>query len=196
MARSRLRGPAILAAVALLAGGCGAGARSHASHTSAPSANAHKPAADRGLQVVPEPGPTGIPAGQAAVRVIKAWSTAPRRGDIRAAAALFKLPSEMINGTGGGVASVILIHDFAQAEGANASLPCGAVFVSADQRGPYVNALFMLTGRPGPGGTNCKPGAGLTARTNFLISKGRILQWIRAPDQPGDNSGGSGGPAV
>lgn len=142
--------------------------------------------------MVPEPGPTGIPADPVAVRVIKAWSTALRHGDIRAAATLFRLPSELVNG-GNGVGAVILIRDFSQAEGANASLPCGAKFISADQRGLYVNALFRLTGRPGPGGTNCQPGAGLTARTNFLIQNGRIVQWIRAPDEPGDNPGASGG---
>ncbi len=192
MARSRLAGPAVLAAAALLAGGCGSGSLGK-SHTTAASATSRTPAAGGGVQVLPAPPPTGIPADPVAVRVIKAWSTSLRRGDIHAAAALFKLPSELINGTGNGVAAVILIHDFAQAEGANESLPCGAQFISADQRGPYVNALFRLTGRPGPGGSNCEPGAGLTARTNFLIRDGRIVQWIRAPDDPGDNAGASGG---
>ena len=152
----------------------------------------HHSTTNGGLQAVPEPGPSRIPANPVAVHVIKAWSTALRRGDIRAAAALFKLPSELVNG-GNGTTAVILIHNLAQAEGANASLPCGAKFISADQRGPYVNALFRLTGRPGPGGSTCEPGAGLTARTNFLIQNGRIVQWIRAPDEPGDNPGASGG---
>ena len=104
----------------------------------------------------------------------------------------------MINGTSApGVASVAVIHNRAQAEAANASLPCGARFISAEQRGPYVNALFRLTGRPGPGGGPCNPGAGETARTDFLIRDGLIVQWIRAPDQPGDNRGSAGsGPTV
>ena len=68
-------------------------------------------------------------------------------------------------------------------------MPCGATFLSADMRGRYVNALFELTGRPGAGGSDCGTGAGETARTNFVIAGGRILQWIRAPDDPGDNSG-------
>jgi hypothetical protein len=198
MARSRLRGPAVLAAIAaLLVGGCGSGSESKSSHSHAASASRRTAGHGGGVQVVPQPGPTGIPAGPVAVRVIKAWSTALRHGDIHAAAAFFKLPSELINGTGDGVAAVIVIHNLAQAEGANESLPCGAEFISADQRGPYVNALFRLTGRPGPGGTNCGTGAGLTARTNFLIRDGRIIQWIRAPDDPGDNAGASsGGPVV
>jgi hypothetical protein len=121
--------------------------------------------------------------------VIRSWADALRHGDLRRAAWYFALPSTMINGVGpGGTVSVLRIHSVLQAEYANATLPCGARFVSADQRGRYVNALFRLTGRPGPGGASCTPGAGQTARTNFVIRGGRIVEWIRAPDDPGDNS--------
>jgi hypothetical protein len=136
---------------------------------------------------IPTPAPTGKRANPASVAVIKAWSTTLRRGDVRAAAKYFALPSELINGGGSG-SVVITIHTFAQAVSANASLPCGAVFISADQRGPFVNALFRLTDRGGPGG-GCGGGAGVTARTNFLIAHGKIEDWIRAPDDPGDNRG-------
>jgi hypothetical protein len=138
-------------------------------------------------RVLPAPGPTGLPADPAAVRVIRAWSSALRRGDVQAAARYFGLPTVFVNGvdTGGGV-PLIVIHTEREAEAINASLPCGAVFISADQRGEYVNALFRLTGRPGPGG-GCGAGAGETARTNFVVVGGRIVQWIRAPDDPGDN---------
>src|ERR1019366_8619235 len=68
---------------------------------------------------------------------------------------------------------------------ANETLPCGAKLISASRLGRYVNALFRLTDRPGPGGGGCGSGAGQTARTDFLIADGRILEWIRAPDQPG-----------
>lgn len=95
----------------------------------------------------------------------------------------------MINGTdSAGSAVLITIDTPAQAEEANASLPCGAQLLSTDRRGRYVNALFRLTGRPGPGGSNCGGGAGQTARTNFVIAHGRIVEWIRAPDDPGDNA--------
>ncbi|HYB26667.1 MAG TPA: hypothetical protein VEF89_08650 [Solirubrobacteraceae bacterium] len=127
--------------------------------------------------------------------VIRAWADALRRGDVRAAARYFALPSVMVNGTdASGDALIIAIDTRAEAEAANASLPCGARFISADQRGRYVNALFRLTGRPGPGGSNCGTGVGETARTNFVIAHGLIVQWIRAPDDPGDN-GGSTAPA-
>jgi hypothetical protein len=123
------------------------------------------------------------------VRVIRAWSSALRRGDVRGAARYFALPSLIANGTGanGGLA-VITIRTRAEADAANATLPCGAKFIRADKRGRYVNALFRLTDRPGPGG-GCGAGAGQTARTNFVIAGGRIVEWIRAPQDPGDNPG-------
>jgi hypothetical protein len=129
--------------------------------------------------------------------VIKGWSDALRRGDVRTAASYFHLPSEMVNGVGsGGELSVIRIRNLKQAEFANETLPCGARFVSASRHGPFVNALFKLTGRSGPGGSTCSPGAGQNARTDFLISHGQIVQWIRAPNEPGDNTGAAaGGPS-
>jgi hypothetical protein len=146
-----------------------------------------------GVPVVPTPGPSRIAARPAAVAVIRAWSDALRRGDVRGAARYFSLPSVMINGAdASGDAVVITIGTSAEAEEANASLPCGALLLSTDQRGRYVNALFRLTGRRGVGGSDCGTGVGSTARTNFVIVDGRILEWIRAPDDPGDN----GTPAV
>jgi hypothetical protein len=146
-------------------------------------------------ETIPTPGPTGIRPAAADVAVIRAWSDALRQGNVQAAARYFALPSVMINGTdASGTALVISIGSRSQARAANVSLPCGARFISADQRGRYVNALFRLTGRPGPGGSDCGSGAGQTARTNFVIAGGLIVEWIRAPDDPGDN-GGSTAPA-
>jgi hypothetical protein len=120
--------------------------------------------------------------------VIRAWSDALRRGDVTGAALYFALPSVMVNGPdANGDAVVISIRSRADAIAANATLPCGAKFISADQRGRYTNALFRLTARPGPGG-GCGGGAGQTARTNFVVRGGRIVDWFRAPDDPGDNA--------
>jgi hypothetical protein len=147
-----------------------------------------------GTVTIPDPGPTGIRPAADAVSVIRGWSDALRRGDVGAAARYFALPSVMINGAdASGDALVITIASRDDAVAANASLPCGARLVSADQRGRYVNALFRLTGRPGPGGSSCGSGVGETARTNFVIAHGRILEWIRAPDDPGDNGKANGG---
>lgn len=150
-----------------------------------------------GQAEVPTPGPTGIRPRAATVAVIREWSDALRRGDVHGAATYFAIPSVMINGTdASGSALVIPIGTAAEAVEANASLPCGAQLVSADQRGRYVNALFRLTGRPGVGGSTCGTGVGQTARTNFVIAGGRIVEWIRAPDDPGDNGTPPAGPPV
>jgi hypothetical protein len=176
-----------------LAGGCGAGDKtksttSTARSTAAPnSSSPATPAPSFGPRSVPTPTPTGRPADPAAVNVIRAWSSALRHGDVRGAARYFAIPSLMANGGGANGLAVITIRSLAEADAANASLPCGAKFISADQRGRYVNALFRLTNRPGPGG-GCSTGAGQTARTNFVIKDGRIVEWIRAPDDPRDNS--------
>jgi hypothetical protein len=190
--------------------GCGAsGARSTSStsstrstHSTPPHGPLYSPATPAppapglGQQTVPTPGPTGIRPDASAVALIRAWSDALRRGDVRGAAGYFALPSVMINGTdAGGQALVITIGTRVQAEAANATLPCGARLISADQRGRYVNALFRLTGRPGLGGTDCGGGTGQTARTNFVIAHGLIVEWIRAPDDPGDNGGTPPAPA-
>jgi hypothetical protein len=150
-----------------------------------------------GTLTVPSPPPTGIPASPAAVAVIRSWADALRHGDVAAAAGYFAVPSVMINGVvAGGNVDVFKIHNAAQARYANETLPCGAKLISTDMRGQYVNALFELTGRPGLGGSNCAGGAGQTARTNFVIARGRILAWIRAPSDPGDNGSGSAGPVA
>ncbi|MGZ4187809.1 MAG: hypothetical protein ACXVSJ_02260 [Solirubrobacteraceae bacterium] len=142
-----------------------------------------------GSGFVPAPSPTGNPASPASIAVIRGWADALRRGNVHAAGGYFALPSEMIPGPDSkGDAIVLTLRTRAQADAAQLALPCGARFVSADQRGEYVNALFELTGRSGPGGSDCGSGAGLTARTNFVIVHGRIQQWIRAPDDPGDNN--------
>lgn len=188
----RLAEAVLVAALAGLAG-CG-------SHTGSRPAAAHGPGAGQAVAPVPSPRfPPGArgPADKATLAVIRGWSDSLRRGDVRGAAHYFALPSLLINGpyTADGEPKVTAIRTFAQAVSANATLPCGAVLVSAQRRGRYVNALFRLTDRPGQGG-GCGSGVGGTARTSFLIRGGRIVEWIRAPDQPGDNGGqGSRPPA-
>ncbi|MEA2356430.1 MAG: hypothetical protein QOD61_2559 [Solirubrobacteraceae bacterium] len=190
----------MVVALGLLLGGCGSsGSRHRHAATTTPRPAAATPKAGNtgpGTITIPAPSPTGRPADPAAVKVIEGWSSALRSGDVSAAARFFALPSTMINGIdGAGQPLVLSIDTSVQALAANATLPCGARFISADQRGRYVNALFRLTGRPGPGGSDCGGGPGLTARTNFVIAHGRIVKWIRAPDDPGDNGGQTTPPA-
>ncbi len=174
MVAARARFAGTLCAAAFLCG-CGSGGHSSArTSTSAAKARASH-AAQR-----------AAPADPAAVRVIKAWSSALRRGDVRRAARYFAIPSVMVNGVGGGgQLAVITIRTAAEALLANETLPCGARFVSAEMRGRYVNVLFALTARPGPGGSDCGTGRGALARTVFVVAAGRITEWIRVPLKPG-----------
>jgi hypothetical protein len=167
--RSRWLVAVVLAGMATLAAGCGSSAR----HTSTSA----------GVQKAPGA------ADASAVGVIRAWSTALRRGDLNTAARYFALPSEFINGP----TDVIAIHTEDQARIANASLPCGAVLISTARRGRFVSALFRLTNRVGAAGA-CGSGAGELARTNFVIAEGRIVEWIRAPDAGGGASPAPGAP--
>jgi len=105
---------------------------------------------------------------------------------VTAAASYFAIPSIYANGvTANGNLAAIKIRSRADAVIVNRALPCGATFVSAAPHGPYIRVVFRLTGRPGPGGTSCTPGAGSQATTFFLITRGRIADWIRGPDLPG-----------
>ncbi len=160
----------LLVAGALAASGCGGGT----SQLLHPSHRAQARAAPSG----------GARATAGAVRVIRGWSQALRSGRVGAAAAYFRVPSVVFLGSG----PPVEIRSRAEAELANASLPCGAQLISTQRHGRFVNALFRLTNRPGRGGADgCGLGAGQTARTNFLIENGQIVEWLRAPDQPGDN---------
>jgi hypothetical protein len=124
----------------------------------------------------------GVPAN--VVGVIVGWSKALQAGHVAAAAHYFDLPSVFFSGSG----PPIEMRSLAQVEAVNAGLPCGARFLSARKRGGVVNVLFRLTDRLGPGGAaGCGAGTGQTARTNFVIRDGHIEEWLRAPDEPGDN---------
>ena len=83
------------------------------------------------------------------VRVIVGWSDALRAGHVTAAARYFRVPSVFFTGSG----PPVELRSLSQVETANAALPCGAKFISARAHGRYVNALFRLTNRDGPGGT-------------------------------------------
>jgi hypothetical protein len=163
----------LLAVLALAAVGCGSGTSvllHHRSQHRAVSAQSSDPA----------------------VRVIRSWADALRGGDVRRAARFFRIPSVFFAGG----SAPVQIRSRAEAERANAALPCGAQLISTRRVGRYVNALFRLTSRSGRGGEGgCGSGTGATARTNFLIENGLIVEWLRAPDLPGDNGTPRSGPA-
>lgn len=116
-----------------------------------------------------------LPSGHRAVRVIDRWVRTLRKGDVRAAAGYFALPSIVQNGT-----PPLELKTRADAIEFNRSLPCGAVLIGTRPRGRFIAASFRLTERPGPG--TCGSGVGGVARTAFLIRDGKIVQWRRLPD--------------
>jgi hypothetical protein len=200
MARVSLGVPLVLATVAVIVAGCGSTARSGASHSSSTRSQTtahHQPRPVSPANPVPQHAPRVADART--VAVIRGWADALRRGDVRGAARYFQIPSVFAPGPD----QEVTLSSFAQAEAANTALPCGAKLISVVRvGGPFVQALFRLTGRPGRGGSACNPGAGSTARTNFVIRSGHIRVWIRAPDGPDDNQGTppgqsqGGGPTV
>jgi hypothetical protein len=198
MARAGLSAPLVLVAAALLAVGCGSGghAAAHAS-TSRSSTTARRQAPRPAPSTPVNPLPSHAPkdADPRTVAVIEHWADALRRGDVRAAAGYFQIPSVFAPGPD----QEVTLHNRAEAEAVNRALPCGAKLISVVKvGGQLVQGLFRLTGRPGPGGSSCHPGAGETARTNFIVKSGHIRVWFRAPDDPGDNQepSGGGGPQV
>jgi hypothetical protein len=124
---------------------------------------------------------TSVPGGAdpAATKVVRAWADALRRGNVEAAADLFALPSrvQVVPGT-----PFQLVVERADALAFNLTLPCGGRLVKATRRGDYVNALFLLSDRPG---SKCDaPGA--TARAALLVRDGKIAVWRRLGAEPGD----------
>jgi hypothetical protein len=126
-----------------------------------------------------------IPSGHADVKVIDAWVTTLRRGNVVAAADYFALPSVVQNGT-----PPLKLETEKDAVEFNRSLPCGAVLIRARPLGRFIAATFRLTERPGG---DCGPGVGGLARTAFLVRDGKIVQWRRLPET---GSEGRSGPVV
>jgi hypothetical protein len=118
-----------------------------------------------------------IPGGadHDAVRVIRDWVDELRAGHVAAAAGYFAFPSIVENGT-----PPVTLRKRADALAFNRSLPCGAKLIRARPFGRYIAATFRLTERPGAG--SCGSGTGNLARTAFIISEGKIVQWRRLPD--------------
>jgi hypothetical protein len=184
-----------LAVVAVLLTGCGSGDDDSDSSIGRPTLDDPVPRDREEEQrpVVPPAGPEGaqrrVPA--AATRVIKGWADTLRAGDVAGAADYFALPSIVQIQPG---AEPVRITERKQAVAFNLVLPCGGRLLRTERDGRYVNALFRLTHRPG---ARCDA-PGTTARTDFVIAGGKIAEWRRAPDEPGDpeRPGAPGGPVV
>ena len=143
-ARSRACDDRVMRRALLVTCSCTVGLLAGCGQSSSPSGPGPDATANRaarrllqpGLSTLPTPGPTHHPANADAVRVIRAWSTALRTGHVKAAAGWFAMPSEFVNGVGpGGTVPAVRLDSLRAAIVANEALPCGAQFVSADQRG-------------------------------------------------------------
>lgn len=123
------------------------------------------------------------PADAASVRVIRAWLAALNRGEVRRAARYFALPSKFQNGG----TPVLTIDSERERIAINESLPCGGRAIKTGDGGAgFVIVTFRLRDRPGG---DCGSGTGGTARGAIRIVAGRIREWYRLPDPPGDPQG-------
>ena len=118
------------------------------------------------------------PGDPAAIKVIRLWSEAVRHSDVKAASALWAVPSQVQNGT-----PVITLGSTKDVETFNGSLSCGSQLVSAlgAEGSAFTVAVFKLTKRPG---ADCGSGVGAHARTAIRVRAGKIVEWYRLPDDP------------
>ena len=111
------------------------------------------------------------PAGAEGEQVVRAWSSAMRRGDMDAATKLFAIPATVANGTPETrLASAAAVRAF------NESLPCGSTVTEVVPHAGVLIVSFVLTDRPG---ADCGDGVGHPARAALEIRDGRIVEWIR-----------------
>ncbi len=186
--RSALTATLAVLALGALAG-CGAGDESVAtlSITSTPSTpSAPGGGGGGGTGSVAPPGvPTtseGKPADAASARVIRGWSRALGRGDVRRAAWFFALPSRVRNG-----ASLVLDTPGKRVL-FNAALPCGARPTKLERaQDGYTIVDYQLGDRPGPGGST--GGCAGPARTAIRVRDGRIVDWYRLENPPSGTPG-------
>jgi hypothetical protein len=112
-------------------------------------------------------------------RVIKGWSDSLRRGQVKAAAKYFNVPSVVSNNTPAPIqlTSVADVREF------NRTLPCGAKLLRTRRsaQAGFVVGVFRLTERknaPAP----CGQGVGAEASVAFEITDAHIKTWIRVAD--------------
>ncbi|MBA3327416.1 MAG: hypothetical protein H0T43_03850 [Solirubrobacterales bacterium] len=169
-------------ALALSACGAGPADRGDAPRTlpSAPPSEG-RPADPR---AIPETVPLQAdgPADPGQTRVIRAWARALREGDVARAASYWAVPSRAQNGT-----PVLTLRSEADTRAFNRALPCGAVLTRSGGACAYTITTVRLTQRPG---ADCGSGAGGSARNAIRVRDGKIVEWYRLPEDPGDGRGG------
>lgn len=125
------------------------------------------------------------PAPADVVAVIRNWSAQLAAGHVAAASNYFATPSVIQVDP---AVPAVTLRTQADVRAANQAFPCGARLLSTRVVSGYVDSLFVLGNRPGGGPGGCGSGTGLTARVAFVIKAGRIVQWLRIPNEPGDSA--------
>ena len=174
-----LRTAPIAAFCVLLLGACGDGdpAKQRPAATPPPPV-APAPQAQQPGAIPPDVPLRATGAGDpAAIKVIRLWSDALRRSQVRRASSFWAIPSKVQNNT-----PVLTLATAADVRSFNGSLPCGSRLVSARgaTRG-FTIAVFKLTRRPG---VSCGSGTGHDARAAIFVRGGKIAEWYRLPDDP------------
>ena len=154
----------------------GCGNSNHAQKTTTPKTTQTNPNADLRLPAHVPRSPDGA-ADATAVRVINRWLKVLRRGQEAKAARFWATGAKFQNAT-----PVLTIDTPIEKLAIQRSLPCGARIKQAGGPAPFVVLVFVLTQRRGG---DCGTGVGHTARGAIRVAHGRIAEWYRLPDAPG-----------
>jgi hypothetical protein len=177
--RSAAASVAVITVIALA--GCGGGHKGSTTTSTAPRTTTQPAPQSQTDPPANVPQRATGPATAEARRVINAWLSALRHGNVKRAAHYFALPSKFQN------ASPVLTVDSEEKRIlVNLSLPCGAKALEMGGAGAYTIVTFELTDRPGG---DCGSGVGGKARGAIRVERRKIKEWYRLPDkqQPGDS---------
>jgi SnoaL-like domain len=124
----------------------------------------------------------GCGGSQSGEEVVRAWSTALNAGDNDAAADLFALGAQVVQG-----GRTIRLSTHEDAVAWNESLPCSGRIVEVESEGDTVTATFVLGDRT----TSACDAPGAEATAAFHIEDGKIVLWHQLAGEEPDR-----GPAV
>jgi ketosteroid isomerase-like protein len=172
---------ALLAAVMVVAAGCGRDPSQRFGLTTPPDRKSAAP-----LAATPTPAPRHQPRptqhdAERLRPLIAAWAAAVRKGDSERAASFFSLPAIVAQ------SDTIQLATHEDAKAFNAGLPCGARLLEVQHDGRFIIGTFRLTERPGQ---TCQA-SGQLVRVAFVILQRHFTEWREIPDTPGAAPGPS-----
>jgi hypothetical protein len=172
---------ALLAAVTVVAVGCGHDPKARFGLTTPPERPSAAP-----LAATPTPVPRRQPKptqreAEHLRPLIAAWAKAVRKGDAERAAKFFALPAIVAQ------SDTMQLATREDARTFNAGLPCGARLLAVQHNGRFIIGTFRLTERPGQ---VCQA-SGQLVRVAFVILSRHFTEWREIPDTPGAAPGPS-----